>query len=81
MGMVIRFGEKVDVSDAVFDVVNIYRTHEDENMRRMALVTLGKMDSDWAIGFLQRAEQFETSDVLKQTMRAVIKDYHAQHEG
>lgn len=80
MGMVIRFSEKVDVSDALFDVVSIYRNHEDENMRRMALVTLGKMDSPQAIGFLTRAEQFEKSDVLKQTMRAVILDYHIKHD-
>ena len=81
MGMVIRFSKKVDVSDALFDVVSIYRNHEDENMRRMALVTLGKMDSPLAIGFLTRAEQFEKSDVLRQTMRAVIQGYHLEHEG
>ncbi|MEM8484984.1 MAG: HEAT repeat domain-containing protein [Bacteroidota bacterium] len=81
MGLVIRFSEKVDVSDALFDVVSIYRNHEDENMRRMALVTLGKMDSPQAIGFLTRAEQFEKSDVLRQTMRAVIHDYQRRHEG
>ncbi len=79
MGMVIRFSEKIDVSDALFDVVSIYRNHEDENMRRMALVTLGKMDSPQAIGFLTRAEQFEKSEVLRKTMRAVIHDYHLNH--
>ena len=79
MGMVIRFGDKVDVGPAVFDVMRIYRSHPNENMRRMALVTLGQMESTWAIDFLARAEQFEQSPVLKQTLQAVVNDYHLNH--
>ncbi len=81
MGMVIRFGNKVDVQNAVFDVMRIYQDHPNEKMRRMALVALGQMESGWAIGFLERAQHFEDSPVLKQTMQAVINDYHATHTG
>ena len=78
MGMVIRYGDQVDVKDAVIDVMHIYRTHESESMRRLAVVTLGSMNSNMAIRYLERAEQFEDSPVLRQTMRAVVAVHHAQ---
>lgn len=81
MGMVIRYSDQVKVNDAVFDVMSIYRTHDDPNMRRMALVALGEMNNDWAIGFLERAVQFEKSDMLRRTIKAVVAEYHATHEG
>jgi len=81
MQMIIRYKNQVQVKEGVYDVMKIYRTHEDEDMRRMALVALGQMESEWAIGFLQRADQFETSPVLKHTLRAVVAEYHATHAG
>ncbi len=72
MGMVIRYGDQVDVKDAVIDVLRVYREHESESMRRLAVVTLGKMNSGMAISYLERAVQFEKSPALKQTMQAVI---------
>lgn len=72
MRMVIQYGDQVKVNDAVFDVMSIYRNHKDENMRRMAVVALGEMNSKWAISFLKRAESFEKSPVLKKTIHAVV---------
>ena len=79
LGMIIRYGDQLDVENAVFDVMKIYRNHDNEKMQRMALVALGQMDNDWAIDFLERAERFEKSPVLRQTIRAVVKDYHERH--
>lgn len=72
MRMVIQYGDQVRVDDAVFDVMRIYRDHNDENMRRMAVVALGEMNSKWAINFLKRAERFEKSETIKKTIHAVV---------
>jgi hypothetical protein len=72
MRYVIQYNDQVDVADAVFDVMKIYRNDADDNRRRMAVVTLGNMNSDWAILFLERSEPFEKSDIVAQTIRAVI---------
>ena len=77
MQLVIRHGANVDVKDAIFDVVRVYRGHEDDNMRRLAVVTLGQMQSPWAIGFLRLSEDYETSDTVRQTIRAVVADHKA----
>lgn len=77
MGMVIRYGDQVDVKEAVIDVMRVYRDHESESMRRLAVVTLGKMNSSMAISYLERAVQFEKSPALKKTMQAVIAEHDA----
>ena len=79
--MIIFYGDQLDVKASVFDVVRIYRNHEDDRMRRMAVVALGTMQSGWAIDFLTRSLDFEKTPAVRQTMQAVIAAYHAsQHE-
>ncbi len=75
MRYVIQYGDRVDVRAAVFDVVRLYRDHDNDGLRRMAIVTLGHMDSDWAIGFLRLSEDFEQDGALKHTIRAVIEQH------
>ena len=77
MRLVIRHGDNVEVEDAVFDVMRVYRDGSEENLRRMAVVTLANMNSGWAIKFLERSERFEKSTVVRQTIHAVISEANA----
>lgn len=70
--MIIQYGDRLAVKDAVFDVMRIYRDHDNVYLRRMALVALGEMKSTWAIRFLERSEAFETVPELQHTIRAVV---------
>lgn len=72
MRYVIQYKDQVNVSDAAFDVMKIYRNDADDNKRRMAVVTLGNMNSDWAIAFLERSEPFEKSEMVARTIRAIL---------
>lgn len=74
MRLVIKHGSNVEVEEAVFDVMRVYRDGDNENLRRMAVVTLSNMKSDWAIKFLERSERFEKSDAVRQTIRAVLAE-------
>lgn len=77
MRYVIRYTDRLDVSDAVFNVMQIYRDDSDVRRRQMAVVALGKMQSQWAIRFLERSELFEKSEIVARTIRAVIAEYNA----
>lgn len=79
--MVIRYGELVDVDAAVFDVVRLYRNHDDLHVRQMAVVTLGAMKHGWAMDFLTRSARFEQDPVLQKTIRAVLASYQAEKAG
>jgi hypothetical protein len=74
--MIIQHADFVQVDEALPDIVRIYQTSNDEALRRMAVVTLGKVQSEWAIEYLRRAERFEKSPVLRNQIRAVL----AQHK-
>ena len=72
MRYVIQYAENVDVSEAAIDVMRIYRNDADINKRRMAVVTLGSMKNQWALRFLERSAQFEKSEMVVQTILAVL---------
>ncbi len=77
MQYVIRYSDQLDVGAAVFDVMRIYRNHNDDNMRRMAVVALGRMQSDGAIGFLRLFMEYEKSESVLHTIQAVVSEYEA----
>ncbi|MDX1532211.1 MAG: hypothetical protein R3362_11845 [Rhodothermales bacterium] len=74
MQMIIHYGDRLDCRAAQFDVIRIYRSHPDERMRRLAIVTAGALQSGWAMGFLRMSEPFEKSDILKKTIQAVVHE-------
>lgn len=75
MSMVVRYGENLDVNDAVFDVVKIFRNQKNTKIRQLALVTLHKMENDWAMDFLKRNLKFEKDEVILNQSRCVIHNY------
>ena len=81
MQYIIRYNTLLDVNEAALDVARLYRNHEDDNVRRMAVVALGKMQSGWAIGYLRLSMQYEKSETVRQTMQAVIVAHGAAQAG
>lgn len=81
MQYIIRYNTQLDVDEAAIDVARLYREHEDDNVRRMAVVALGKMQSDWAIGYLRLSKNYEKSETIRQTMQAVIAEQGAAKAG
>lgn len=74
--LIIAYGEHFDLSEtAVFDVMRIYRDGDTDRVRRMAVVALAQMDSDWAIKFLERSVRFEKSDQVKHTIRSILYEH------
>jgi len=74
MRLVIRYGKSVDVEDAVFNVMRVYRDGQSDALRRMAVVTLANMKSEWALRFLERSERFEKAPCVQSTIRAVLAE-------
>jgi len=72
MRLSVQYAGRVDVTSALIDVMSIYRNHPDDNVRRMAVVTLGSMNSSLAKGYLELSQQYEKSPAVKRTIRAVL---------
>jgi len=78
MVLIVRHSDKLRVNDAVYDVMHIYRTHKNERVKQLALATLHKMQSKWAMGFLRMDLKFQESERLRRMVLAILQDYEAK---
>lgn len=75
MQQIITYADKLDVDDAVFDIMRFYRDHKNEKVRQLALTTLYKTQNKWAMGFLRLAVRFEKSPLLKRQIYKILENY------
>jgi len=77
MRLIIAHGDKLKVDrDGVYNLVRIYRNDRIDNMRRMAVVALGKLADSWSMDFLKRSIRFETTPKVRHTVYAVVTSYY-----
>ena len=72
MQCVIAWSEWVNVDDAVFDVMRIFRYHEDQKVRQMALMTLYKMNNDYARDRMKMFIKFEDNPKIKRSLEYMV---------
>jgi hypothetical protein len=70
MRLIITHAENVDVNQAIFDLVHIYRYHKNEKVRQLAVVTIQRLQHNWANGFLVRNLKFEDNENIKNQILA-----------
>jgi len=74
--LVIAYSDNLNLSsEAVVDVMRLYREGSTEQVRRMAVVSLSQINSSAAIGFLRLSFDFEKSETVKSTIGAVLNDF------
>jgi hypothetical protein len=76
MRLVIQYSEKVDVNDALNDLMHIYRYSENTKERQLALVTLHKIGSEYAMDFAKRNKKFETDEKILKMSNACLSDHN-----
>jgi len=70
MRLIIAHADYVDVNQAIFDLVRMYRYHKNEKVRQLAAVTIQKLQHKWANGFLVRNLKFEDNENIKNQILA-----------
>ena len=80
MQLVIRYGDNLDVNDALFDVVGEFRNQKNRNVRMLALSAIGHMNSNWAFNFLKRSIKFENDPVIKRQLIATVYSHYQQKD-
>ncbi len=74
MQFVIKYGQQVNVDRAILDIVRLYRNDKDEQVRRMALVTIHATQNQFALDIVKRDLVFENNPKIKRTMLALLND-------
>jgi hypothetical protein len=77
MRLVIQFADKVDVSEATNDLMHIYRYSDNSKERQLALVTLHKIGSEYAMDFARRNMKYETDDKIKKMSNACLTNHNS----
>lgn len=75
MQLIIRYSDDIDVKDGVLDVMRVFRSNEDQNIRKLALITLYKMNDEWAIDFLKMQHKFEENKDIKNKIERIVVAY------
>jgi hypothetical protein len=79
---IIRYGDFLTFDRrTTFDVMRLYRDHDDDRIRRLAVVALGKMKDRWAIEFLDMLARFEPNEQIKNTMKSTVEEYWKKNPG
>jgi hypothetical protein len=78
MQNIITYSNYLDVQDAAFDVVRIYRNHPNQKVRQMAAVTITKLNNKWAEYFLKSNTKFEDNPMIKRQILNYFKQTQRQ---
>lgn len=73
--MIIHNADKVNVDEAVQEIVNLYRYHKDLKVRQLALVALGSLNNENAIEALRQSVKTEDSPALRNQIYHILKEY------
>jgi hypothetical protein len=65
-------GDRVDVREARFEVVRLFRDHPDPRVRMSALAALVQIDDPWVTDFLRRTARFERDARLARLYRHAV---------
>ncbi len=79
MCMMIQYGAELDIKrDTVFDIVRIFRSDENKNVRLLAMMALYKIEDPWGMDYLKRHRRFERERKIQQLCTCAVKTYYAK---
>ena len=76
MRLIIQYADHVDVDDAVFNMMCLYRHSDNSKVRQLALVTLHKIGDDYAMDFVKRNLKYETDEKIIKLSNAILSNYN-----
>ncbi len=74
MQLIIEYSDNLNIagSTEVYDVMREFRNNDDQSIRQLSLITLYKMNNDWAVDFLKMHQEFEENNDIKTTIKSIV---------
>ena len=76
MQRIIRYSDSLEITDAVYDVALIFRFDGNPQMRRLAMVTLSKINTDHSLSYLCQYLKYEGNSSIRKQCCVIIRDYY-----
>lgn len=79
MCMMIQYGDNLNIKrDTVFDIVRIFRSDENKNVRLLAMIALYKIEDPWGMDYLKRHNRFESEKRIQTLCCCAVNTYYAK---
>jgi hypothetical protein len=75
MRLIIQHADKVNVDEAVINMMGLYRYSDNTKVRQLALVTLHKIQNQYAMDFVKRNLKYETDEKIIKLSNAMLNNY------
>ncbi len=76
MQRIIRYSDSLEITDAVYDIALIFRFDNNPQMRRLAMVTLSKINTDYSLSYLCQYLKYEDNPSIRKQCCCIIRDYY-----
>ena len=76
MQRIIRYADSLDVAGGVYEIAMIFRFDDNPQMRRLAMVTLSKINTDYSLSYLCQYLKFESNPSIRLQCCKIIRDYY-----
>lgn len=77
MQQIIRYGDKLNVEDAAWNISRIFRYDDNPQVRRLAMLALHAINTDKCVGYLCQNAKYEDNPQIKKQCRFIIYEYYA----
>ena len=76
MQRIIQYSESLNVTDAVYDIALVFRFDKNSQMRRLAMVTLSKINTDQSLDYLCQYLKYEDNPSVHKQCCGIIREYY-----
>lgn len=76
MQRIIQYADSLNVTDAVYDIALIFRFDKNTQMRRLAMVTLSKINTDHSLSYLCEYIKYERNSSIRKQCCSIINEYY-----
>lgn len=77
MCLIIEHSDHRSVDAAAFDLLQIFRHHQNRGMRTLAMMTLFKMQHNFGMFLIQRSITLDRDEFIRKRSRHLTDHYHA----
>jgi hypothetical protein len=79
MCMMVQYGSSLNIDrGTVFEIVRVFRSHKNENVRLLAMMALYNVEDSWAMDYLKRHNSFEKQGRVKRLCHCAVQTYYAK---
>ena len=76
MQRIIQYSDSLEITKSVYNIGLIFRFDDNPQMRRLAMVTLSKINTDYSLSYLCQYLKYEDNQSIRKQCCCIIRDYY-----